>query len=81
MDNNEISAEVVATNILLVRGKKVMLDSDLARLYGVETKNLNLQVKRNNKRFPDDFMFKLTKEETLRLQNATSSWGGHRYLK
>lgn len=79
MDNNEISAEVVATNILLVRGKKVMLDSDLARLYGVETKNLNLQVKRNNKRFPDDFMFKLTKEETLRLQNATSKRGGRRY--
>ncbi|MCX5668601.1 MAG: ORF6N domain-containing protein [Candidatus Omnitrophica bacterium] len=79
MSDGEISAEIVATKILLVRGKKVMLDSDLAKLYGVETKNLNLQVKRNSKRFPDDFMFKLTSEEALRLQNATSKRGGRRY--
>jgi len=79
MSDKEISVEVLATKILLVRGKKVMLDSDLARLYGVETKNLNLQVKRNINRFPEDFMFKLTKEEALRLQNATSKRGGRRY--
>ncbi|MFA5311322.1 MAG: ORF6N domain-containing protein [Candidatus Omnitrophota bacterium] len=80
MAKGKISVEVVATKILLIRGKKVMLDSDLAKLYGVETKNLNLQVKRNIRRFPDDFMFRLTKEEGLRLQNATSKRGGRRYL-
>jgi hypothetical protein len=79
MNEKGIVVELVATKILLVRGKKVMLDSDLAKLYGVETKNLNLQVKRNSKRFPEDFMFKLTSEETLRLQNATSKRGGRRY--
>ena len=51
-----------------------MLDKDLAGLYGVETKNLNLQVKRNIKRFPEDFMFQVTKGENLRLQFATSSF-------
>ena len=80
MSKGQISVEVVATKILFIRGKKVMLDSDLARLYRVETKNLNLQVKRNISRFPDDFMFRLTKEEGLRLQNATSKRGGRRYL-
>ncbi|MDD5465682.1 MAG: ORF6N domain-containing protein [Candidatus Omnitrophica bacterium] len=80
MSAKEISAEVVAMKILLVRDKKVMLDSDLASLYGVETKNLNLQVKRNIRRFPYDFMFQLTQGETLRLQNATSKRGGRRYL-
>ena len=79
MNKKGIVVELMATKILLVRGKKVMLDSDLAKLYGVETKNLNLQVKRNSKRFPEDFMFKLTSEETLRLQNATSKRGGRRY--
>jgi len=49
-----------------------MLDEDLAILYGVKTKNLNLQVKRNIRRFPEDFMFKLSKEEALRLHSATS---------
>jgi len=60
----------------------VMLDRDLASLYQVETKQLNLSVKRNIKRFPADFMFQLTKDECkiLRFQNATSSWGGTRYL-
>ena len=59
-----------------------MLDSDLATLYGVTTKRLNEQVSRNRERFPDDFMFRLTVEElgNLRSQNATSSWGGRRYL-
>jgi len=59
-----------------------MLDSDLAELYGVSTKRFNEQVKRNLKRFADDFMFRLTKSEyqNLRSQIATSSWGGRRYL-
>ena len=61
---------------------KVMLDRDLAELYGVETKRLKEQVRRNIERFPEDFMFELTKEEikNLRSQFATSSWGGARYL-
>jgi len=59
-----------------------MLDSDLAILYEVKTKRLNEQVVRNRKRFPEDFMFQLTKEEVgfLRSQNATSNRGGRRYL-
>jgi len=77
---SDVSTGVVAAKIILVRGKKVMLDSDLAGLYGVKTKNLNLQVERNIERFPEDFMFKLTEEEVLRLQNATSKRGGRRYL-
>ncbi len=58
-----------------------MLDRDLAELYGVPTKSLNLAVKRNIKRFPEDFMFQLSKDEfkNLRLQIETSSWGGLRY--
>jgi len=79
MSEEDISEEVVAAKILLVRGVKVMLDSDLAKLYGVKTKNLNLHVKRNIRRFPRDFMFKLSKDEVLRLQNATSKRGGRRY--
>ncbi|MCX5667275.1 MAG: ORF6N domain-containing protein [Candidatus Omnitrophica bacterium] len=75
-----ISQEVIERKIYLIRGRNVMLDKDLAGLYGVETKNLNLQVKRNIKRFPEDFMFQVTKEENLRLQFATSSYGGRRYL-
>lgn len=77
-----ISAEVIATKILIIRGKRVMLDSDLAILYEVKTKRLNEQVARNKKRFPEDFMFQLTKEETLNLKShfATSSWGGVRKL-
>ena len=70
---NLISVEVVTSKILFIRGKRVLLDTDLAVLYGVKTKRLNEQVKRNIKRFPEDFMFQLTKEETriLRSQNAT----------
>jgi hypothetical protein len=79
MNNTVISAEAVAAKILFIRGKRVMLDSDLAALYGVKTKNLNLQVKRNIERFPEDFMFKLNKEEVLRLHFATSKRGGRRY--
>ncbi len=79
--NNIVSVEVIATKIFEIRGKKVMLDRDLAKLYGVETKYLIRQVKRNNKRFPDDFMYALSPEEVrnLRCQNVTSSWGGRRY--
>jgi hypothetical protein len=65
-----------------IRSQKVMLDSDLAELYGVETKYLNRTVKRHLKRFPADFMFQLTDRECeiLRCQIGTSSWGGSRYL-
>ncbi len=68
--------------ILLIRGERVILDADLAALYGVETKRLNEQVKRNAGRFPEDFVFRLTSEETdaLRSQSATSKGhGGRRY--
>jgi len=80
--SNLISTEVIATKILIIRGKRVMLDSDLAVLYEVKTKRLNEQVARNQKRFPEDFMFQLTEEEAnfLRSQNATSKRGGRRYL-
>ncbi|MBM3243516.1 MAG: ORF6N domain-containing protein [Candidatus Omnitrophica bacterium] len=78
----DISVEVVATKILFIRGKKVMLDSDLAKLYCVETKQLVRQMKRNIKRFPDDFAYQLTKQEVknLRCQFGTSKKGGRRYL-
>ena len=65
-----------------IRGVRVMLDFDLAYKYQVETKSLNLSVKRNLRRFPPDFMFQLTADEwnNLRLQNETSKRGGRRYL-
>jgi hypothetical protein len=70
--------------IMLIRGEKVILDSDLAALYGVETRRLNEQARRNIDKFPEDFMFQLTKEEfdNLKSQIATSSssWGGRRRL-
>jgi len=79
-----VAIEVIERRILLIRGLKVMLDSQLAELYQVSTKRLNEAVKRNVTRFPDDFMFQLTAEETdsLRSQTATSneSRGGRRYL-
>jgi len=82
MSKNEISAEVVATKILLVRGKKVILDRDLAELYGVRTNELNQAVQRNLERFPADFMFVLTRQEVMNLKSqfVTSSWGGIRKL-
>ena len=82
----------IAPGIVAIRGERVMLDVDLARLYGVPTKALNRAVKRNLERFPEDFMFQLTKDEAenLRHQIGTSSsgspsdvvsrWGGRRYL-
>jgi len=77
-----ILVENIAAKIFILRGKKVMLDSDLAMLYEVKTKRLNEQVIRNKKRFPEDFMFQLTEKEAnfLRSQNATSNRGGRRYL-
>ncbi len=74
--------EIVMNKIYVIRGYKVMLDSDLAELYGVETRVLNQAVNRNIDRFPSDFMFQLTSEEweILISQNVTSSWGGRRKL-
>lgn len=73
---------LIQSKIFEIRGHKIMLDFDLAELYQVETKNLNLSVKRNIKRFPSDFMFQLAKDEwnNLRLQIETSKRGGRRYL-
>ena len=78
---NVISIEVIVSKILIIKGKRVMLDKDLAGLYEVRTKNLNKAVKRNIERFPEDFMFQLTKEEveSLRFQIGTSKRGGRRY--
>jgi phage regulator Rha-like protein len=78
-----IPVEMIEKKILLIRGEKVMLDADLAELYGVETKMLVRAVKRNIDRFPSDFMIQLDNEEfeDLRFQFGTSNrWGGRRYL-
>jgi hypothetical protein len=77
-----VPIERIASKIYLIRNVKIMLDRDLAELYGVETKRLKEQVRRNIERFPEDFMFGLTKEEltNLRSQFATSSWGGAHIL-
>ncbi|MCX6721474.1 MAG: ORF6N domain-containing protein [Candidatus Staskawiczbacteria bacterium] len=76
-----IPSERIVSKIYIIRNRKVMLGKDLADLYGVPTKSLNLAVRRNQKRFPEDFMFQLNKTEfkNLRLQIETSSWGGTRY--
>lgn len=73
-----VSVAVIERRIYLIRGKKVMIDSDLAELYGVSTKVFNQAVKRNIERFPDDFMFQLNKEEAdaLRSQLVTLKPGG-----
>ncbi|MBK8291466.1 MAG: ORF6N domain-containing protein [Flammeovirgaceae bacterium] len=82
------TSDFIATKILFLRDEKVLLDADLALLYGVETKRLKEAVKRNSERFPDDFMFQLTKDEWLNLRSQTASssspagkagWGGTRY--
>lgn len=72
--------ERIAQSILVLRGQRVLLDSDLAALYQVETRRLNEQVRRNKDRFPPDFIFEVTDEEFANLmsQFATSSWGGRR---
>ena len=78
----ELTISFIQSKIYEVRGYKVMLDFDLADLYGTLTKRLKEQVRRNIERFPEDFMFELTRQEfiNLRSQIATSSWGGLRYL-
>jgi ORF6N domain len=80
MSTEIIPVARIARAILLLRGEKVMLDSDLAALYGVATGHLNRAVKRNRSRFPADFMFELTAEEVanLKCQIGISSWGGRR---
>ena len=84
LDRLPVSVEVIEHRIYLIRGQRVMLDRDLAELYQVQTKNLNKAVKRNLDRFPEDFMFQLTQEQTraLRFQIGTSNEGrgGRRYL-
>ena len=77
-----IPAIQIESLILIIRGEKVILDSDLATLYEVETKVLTQTVRRNMSRFPADFMFQLTREEFdhLRSQSVSSRWGGRRYL-
>ncbi len=78
----KLNDEMVLDKIYLIRNQKVMLDRDLAQLYGVETKVLKQAVKRNMDRFPEDFMFELNSSEyeNLRSQIVTSSWGGLRYM-
>ncbi|WP_316812598.1 ORF6N domain-containing protein [Pedobacter heparinus] len=77
-----LTPETIKNQIYTIRGKQVMMDRDLAALYGVETRNLNKAVNRNITRFPKEFMFQLTDEEfkNLMFQNGTSSWGGTRKL-
>jgi hypothetical protein len=79
-----VPVEHIERLIHLARGEKVLLDADLARLYGVETKALNRAVKRNRSRFPQDFMFQLTAEEAVILKcqigTSISRYGGRRYL-
>jgi hypothetical protein len=79
--SNNVPQNVIESKIYEVRGRKVMLDKDLAELYGVETRILNQSVTRNRDRFPQDFMFRLTAEELdiLRSHFVISRWGGTRY--
>ena len=76
----KVTEDLIKAKTYVVRGRKVMLDYDLARIYGYETKRFNEQVNNNIERFVDDFMFKLTREEfnNLRSKFSTSSWGGSR---
>lgn len=77
-----LSEETISNTIYYIRNQKVMLDRDLAALYGIETRVLKQAVRRNITRFPEDFMFELSKEEfqNLTSQFVTSSWGGTRKL-
>jgi hypothetical protein len=78
----EPRADQISSRIVTVRGQRILLDSDLARLYGVKTSRLNEQVRRNRERFPPDFAFVLTSQELTNLMShfATSSWGGTRKM-
>jgi phage regulator Rha-like protein len=78
MANELILQKVVEQRIFLIRGKKVMIDRDLADLYGVETKYLNRQVRRNKERFPEEFMFQLTSQEKIEL---VTNWHRFQSLK
>lgn len=82
MSHAAIPTEVIENKVLLMRGQKVLLDHSLAELYGVATRDLNKAVSRNMDRFPNDFMFELSREEfkNLMFQFGTSSWGGTRKL-
>ena len=82
LDSGSLAIEAIASRILTLRGERVLLDADLAALYGVETRRLNEQVRRNRRRFPADFIFRLTRDEleNLMSQFATSRWGGRRKL-
>lgn len=79
-----VSVQIVERKIYLIRGHKVMIDVDLAELYGVPTRTLNQQIQRNRKRFPEDFMFQLNKEETENLRSqvvsSRSGRGGRRTM-
>jgi hypothetical protein len=77
-----VPEEMIQSKIYLIINQKVMLDKDLAILYGVNTRDLNKAVRRNKLRFPEDFMFQLSREEfaDLMFQFGTSSWGGRRKL-
>ena len=77
-----VAEQKILNRIYAIRGEKVMLDRDLAAMYGVETRVLNQSIKRNLNRFPKDFMFQLSEKEFKNLisQNVTSSWGGTRKL-
>ena len=81
-DSSPLAIAAIASRIVTLRGERVLLDADLAALYGVETRRLNEQVHRNRRRFPADFIFRLTREEleNLMSQFATSRWGGRRKL-
>jgi len=72
-DRSLIPVERIERSILLIRGQKVMLDRDLAQLYGVETRALNQAVRRNIERFPEDFMFRLTRDEIMRISQIVIS--------
>ncbi len=77
-----VAIEAITSRILILCGQRVMLDADLAALYGVQTRRLNEQVRRNTERFPEDFVFQVAPAEfaNLKSQFATSSWGGRRKL-
>lgn len=77
-----IPDEIIISKIYLFRNQKVIIDSDLAEMYGVETRVLNQAIKRNLKRFPIDFMFQLNEDEfeNLKEQNNSSKWGGRRTM-
>ena len=76
-----VTEQLTISKIYIFRNQRVMMDFDLAEIYGVETRRLKQAVRRNIERFPEDFMFELTQDEfqNLRSQIATSSWGGSRY--